>query len=138
MWVFYAVVLLGVNAYICRDLFFAEYTGHMNSVHGLWMSMARLAGEHWYRPSWWPYFDGGIPFEHAYMPLTPAFTALYAKIAGCSVARAFNAITGLAYCLGPIALFAMAFVLTRSPGYSFWAALFYSLTSTSRAVIVVA
>ena len=97
--------------------------------------MARLAGEHWYRPSWWPYFDGGIPFEHIYMPLTPAFTALYANIAGCSVARAFNAITGLAYCLGPMAIFAMACVMTRSPGYSFWAALLYSLTSTAGALI---
>ena len=131
----YGAVLLWVNLYIGRDLFFAEYTGHSNSVHGLWMSMARLAGEHWFRPSWWPYFDGGIPFEHAYMPLIPALTAVSAKLSGASVAHAFNMITGLAYCLGPLALFAMAFVLTRSPGYSFWAALFYSLTSTARAIV---
>ena len=114
LWVLYGAVLLWVNIYIGRDLFFAEYTGHSNSVHGLWMSMARLAGEHWFRPSWWPYFDGGIPFEHAYMPLAPALTALYAKLAGSSVAHAFNVITGLAYCLGPLALFAMALTAKRT------------------------
>ena len=42
--IFYVVALLSVNAYICRDLFFAEYTGHTNSIQGLWISMAGLAG----------------------------------------------------------------------------------------------
>ena len=97
--------------------------------------MARLAGEHWFRPSWWPYFDGGIPFEHTYAPLVPALTALYSKLGACSVARAFNGITGLVYVLGPLAMFAMACVFTRCAGYSFWAVLIYSLTSTARAVI---
>src|SRR5205809_5707830 len=102
--IFYVVALLSVNAYICRDLFFAEYTGHTNSLQGLWISMAGLAGEHWFRPSWWPFHDGGIPFEHTYMPLVPAATALYAKVAQCSPSRAFNTVTGVIYCLGPMAL----------------------------------
>jgi hypothetical protein len=131
----YLVALLWVNAYICRDLFFTEYTGHTNSIQGLWISLAGLAGEHWYRPSWWPFHDGGMPFEHAYMPLAPGITAVYAKVAGCSPMRAFNAITGIVYCLGPLTLFLMAWQMTRAPGYSFWAALAYSLTSPARALI---
>jgi len=129
------VVLLWVNAYICRDLFFVDYTGHTNSIQGLWISMAELAGEHWYRPSWWPFHDGGMPFEHTYMPLVPAATAVYAKLAGCSPSRAFNAITAIVYCLGPLTLFLMAWQMTRAAGYSFWAALAYSLTSPARALI---
>lgn len=131
----YLLVILGVNVYICRDLFFTEYTGHMNSIQGLWISMARLAGEHWYRPAWWPYHDGGEPFEHTYMPLVPGATALYAKLAQVSPSRALNALTGIFYCLSPVTLFLMAWQMARAPGYSFWAALAYSLTSPARALI---
>src|SRR6478609_11103143 len=90
------VALLGVvNFYICRGLFFSEFPGHTNSIQGLWISMARLAGEHWFRPAWWPYQDAGVPFEHTYMPLVPAATALLAKIARASTARAFYSVMGL-------------------------------------------
>src|SRR5258706_8050554 len=110
--VVYISALVFVNAYICRDLFFANYTGHTNSIQGLWISMAGLAGEHWFRPSWWPFHDGGMPFEHAYMPLVPGATAAIAKVAGVSPARAFNGLTGLLYCLGPVTLFLMACRMT--------------------------
>jgi hypothetical protein len=131
----YLFVILWVNAYICRDLFFTEYTGHFNSLQGLWISIARLAGEHWYRPAWWPYQDSGEPFENTYMPLVPAATALYAGVGHVSASRAFNAVTGIIYCLGPLTLFLMAWQMTRAPGWSFWAALAYSLTSPARALI---
>jgi hypothetical protein len=131
----YLLVILWVNAYICRDLFFTEYTGHMNSLQGLWISIARLAGEHCYRPAWWPYHDAGEPFEHTYMPLVPAATALYARLGHVSASRAFNGITGILYCLGPLTLFLLAWQMTRAPGYSFWAALAYSLTSPARALM---
>ncbi|MGH9660128.1 MAG: hypothetical protein ACRD96_16385, partial [Bryobacteraceae bacterium] len=116
-------------------MFLTEYTGYTNSIQGLWISMAGLAGEHWYRPSWWPFHDGGMPFEHSYMPLVPGAIAVYSKLAGCSPTRAFNAIAGIVYCLGPLTLFLMAWRLTRAPGYAFWAALAYSLTSPARALI---
>ena len=123
----YLLALLGINAYICQELFVVEYTGYTNSVQGLWIAMARLAGEHWYRPAWWPFQDGGIPFEHTYMPLVPGVTALYAKIAHCSAARAFNAISGIVYCLGPLALFVMAWRMTGSVAGAFAAGLAYTL-----------
>ena len=131
----YIALLIGVNAYVSRDIFFAEYTTHTNSIQGLWISMARLAGEHWYRPAWWPFQDAGVPFEHTYMPLVPASTALCAKVAHCSPARAFHIVMGIVYCLGPVTLFLMAWRMSQAPGYAFWAALAYSLTSPARALI---
>ena len=131
----YIFVLAWVNVYICRELFFTEFIGHTNSLQGLWIAMARLAREHWYQPAWWPYQDSGMPFEHVYMPLVPALTALYAKVGQCSPMRAFNAITGTFYCLGPLTLFVMAWRMTSAAGYSFWAALAYSLTSPARALL---
>jgi hypothetical protein len=128
-------VLGAVNFYLCQGLFYAEYTGHTNSLQGLWISMARLAGEHWFRPSWWPYHDGGIPFEHSYMPLVPAASALIGWLAGVSPARAFHTFMGLVLCFGPLTLFVMAWRITKAPGAAFWATLAYSVTSTARALL---
>src|ERR1044071_4151336 len=97
----YLALLTSINAYVSQGLFFAEYTGHTNSIQGLWISMARLAGEHWFRPSWWPYQDAGVPFEHTYMPLVPASSALLARIGHISAARAFYSVMGAVLCLGP-------------------------------------
>lgn len=127
--------LAAVNLYLCRNLFLAEFTGHTNSIQGLWISMARLAGEHWFRPAWWPYQDAGVPFEHTYMPLVPAATALLAKIARVSPARAFYSVMGLVLCLGPVTLFLMIWRMARAPGCAFWVSLAYSVTSPARALL---
>src|SRR3954469_6496259 len=101
----YLALLAAINFYLCRGLFFAEFTGHTNSIQGLWISMARLAGEHWIRPAWWPYQDAGVPFEHTYMPLVPAASAVLGKAAHVSPARGFFSVMGLVLCLGPATLF---------------------------------
>jgi hypothetical protein len=59
----YAAALLWINAYICRDLFRASTT-YMNSMHGFWTAIAKLGGDGWFHPAWWPYWDCGIPFEY--------------------------------------------------------------------------
>src|SRR6187455_2389917 len=87
--------LVGVNAYLCRGVFTVEFTGHTNSIQGLWITMGRLAGEHWLRPAWWPYQDAGVPFEHTYMPLVPAAGAIVSRAAGVSNSRGFFAVMGL-------------------------------------------
>src|SRR6202790_2954315 len=130
----YAVVLLWINLYICRELFFNQ-TAKMNSMHGFWMAIARLADGSWFHPTWWPYWDGGIPFEFTYAPLVPGLTAAWAAFRGVPHALAFNSVTGFFYCLIPVNLFLMAWLLTRSPGYSFLAGLFYSLAAPTELVI---
>ena len=70
-----------------------------------------------------------MPFEFTYAPLVPALTAAWAGIRGIPDLLAFNAVTAAIYCLTPVTLFLMAWVLSRSPGYSFLAALLYSLTA---------
>jgi len=129
----YAAVLLWINLYIARD-FFTAHTAFMNSMHGFWAAMARRGGNGWLVPSWWPYWDCGIPFEAAYPPLVPALTAAWAALGSISHDQAFGCVTGFFYCLGPLALFLMAWGLTRAPGAAFFAALFYSLTSATQLV----
>ena len=131
----YLTLLAAIDFYLCRGLFFAEFTGHANSLQGLWISMARLAGEHWFRPAWWPYQDGGLPFEHTYMPLVPASAAMLAKLAHVTPARAFYAVMGLVICAGPLTLWVMIWRFTGAPGCAFWASLVYAITSPARALL---
>jgi hypothetical protein len=132
--VVYSLVLLCLNAYVCRELF-VNQTAWMNSMHGFWIALAERAGDSWFHPTWWPYWDCGIPFEATYPPLIPAVTSLWSAARGVPPAVAFNVITGLVYCLGPLSLFVMIWLLTRLPGYSFAAALLYSLTAPTQILV---
>lgn len=129
----YGAVLLWINLYIARD-FFTAHTAHMNSMQGFWAAIAER-GSGWFRPSWWPYWDCGIPFEAAYAPLVPAMTAAWSVLARIPATQAFGCVSGFFYCLGPLALFLVSWRLTRMPGASFLAALVYSLTSTTQLLL---
>src|SRR5437588_9304390 len=127
----FAATLLWINGYICRD-FFSAPTAYMNSMHGFWISLAKLGAGSWLRPTWCPYWDCGIPFEYTYAPLVPGMAAAWAALRGIPHSLALECITGFFYCLAPLTLFLMAWRFTRAPGYSFCAALFYSLTSPTQ------
>jgi hypothetical protein len=130
----YALALLWINAYVCRDLWINP-TARMNSMHGFWIALAKRAGSSWFYPTWWPYWDCGIPFEFTYMPLVPGLTAAWAALRGIPHALAFQCVTALAYCMAPVTLFLMAWLMTRAPGYSFVAGLVYSLTTPTQLLV---
>jgi hypothetical protein len=94
---FCALVLLCVNAYICRDIFFVR-TAYMNSMHGFWIALAKSADGSWFHPAWWPYWDGGIPFEFTYAPLVPGLTAALSAVWAIPPELAFQWVTGVIYC----------------------------------------
>jgi hypothetical protein len=131
---FYLVVLLWINIYVCRDMFFGS-TAHMGSMHGFWTALATRGGSSWFHATWWPFWDMGIPFESTYPPLVPALAAAISALRGVSPAIGFHSVTGLFYILGPCTLFLMAWRLTRAPGYSFLAAMLYSLTSVTQILV---
>jgi hypothetical protein len=130
----YAIVVVWLNAYICRELFYMP-AAHMNSMQGFWIALAERAGGSWFHPTWWPYWDNGIPFEFTYAPLVPALTAIVAAIRGVSHLLAFQTVSGIVYCLVPLTLFVGAWRLTRAAGYSFAAAVMYSLTSPTQILV---
>jgi len=131
----YLLIIVWLNGYICRQAFFIEYTGKMNSMHGFWIAIAKLAGDHWYKPSWWPYWYNGMPFEYTYAPLVPGLTAAISRLSGFSAARAFLMVSAGVYCLSPAALFLMARQLTRRTGWSFIAAIVYSFSAASELLL---
>lgn len=129
---FYLAAIVWLNAYLCREVFFLDHIGQMNSMHGFWMGLARLAGDAWYKPSWWRYAYDGMPFDYTYAPLVPGLIAGISKLAGWSLGRAFGVVAGFVFCLGPLAMFLMAREVTRRAGWSFIAALVYSVTAPSQ------
>jgi hypothetical protein len=122
----YALAIAWVNAYICRELFWVRDTGHMNSVHGFWEAIARLATHHWWKTSWWPYWDAGMPFEFTYAPLVPWLTSWSGSV---------QPVIGAVYVLGPVTLFAASAALSGRPGWSFVAALVYSVLSPIQVIV---
>lgn len=107
----------------------------MNSMHGFWMAMARLANVHWIKSSWWPFWDCGMPFEYTYAPLVPGLTAALAKVSATSIALAYHRVAGLAYCLAPVTLFILLWRVTRRVGMSLFAAMAYSLTAPATLLV---
>ena len=125
-----AAILIAVNAYICRTWFFHP-TAWMNSLHGYWSAVARL-GDGWLHPAWWPFWDLGIPFEYTAAPLVPALAAFISGWQKIPHLMAVQAISAVFYCAVPLALFLLAWRLTRAPGFSFFAGLIYSLLSPAK------
>ena len=131
----YLAGIVCVNAYLCWPTFFVEYTGKMNSMHGFWIALARLAVTSWYKPQWWPYWFGGMPLEFTYAPGVPVLTAAISKLAGISAAHALNVVFGLVFCFGPAALFLMAWQLTGRAGWSFVAGAIYSVWTPTELIV---
>jgi len=127
----YCIALLWINLYIARGLF-TTHIAPMYSMQGFWAALARLADGSWWRPTWWPYWDCGIPFEFTYAPMVPALTALGSSLFHAPRNLALQGITAITYSLAAVAVFVLAWAFTRAPGYSFLAGLFYSLTSVTR------
>lgn len=123
------IAVVWLNLYIGREFFTVETSARMNSMQGFWVAMARWAGSAWWTPTWWPYWDAGMPFEYTYAPGIPALTALIAKLQGVSELRALHMLSGLVFTLGPAALYLSLWRLTRSAAWSFAAAVAYSILS---------
>lgn len=121
-----AAAVAWLNLYIVRDLFLVESTAQMHSMHGFWAALARM-GELGWTPTWWPYWDGGMPLEYAYAPLIPAAAAGLAALFGVTEFRAVQMVFGVILVAGPTLLYLALWRLTGAMTWSFIAAVSYSL-----------
>jgi hypothetical protein len=112
-----------------------EYSAYNGSIEGTFIAiprfMARYPGE-W---KWWPWWNGGMPFENSYLPFTHWVVAAFMLLTRLSAARSFHIVTAAAYVLSALAVFAMALDLSRKPAASFIAALAYSCVSASALLV---
>ena len=126
-----ALALFAINYYICRELFSIEYLRHMGSIEGAFIGISRYAMHHWRDLTWFPLWYGGVPYQNTYPPLLHLTVAAWATVTGMSPAHSYHFLTGLAYCAGPLALFALALRWTGSRWTAFTAGLIYSTLSIS-------
>src|SRR5271163_963464 len=126
-----AICLFGLNFYICHELFQVEYVRFMGSIEGAFIGLSRYAMAHWNDLTWFPLWNDGTPYATTYPPLLHLVVALIASLSGTSPAHAYHWVTALAYCLGPVALFALTLRMSGSRWAAFVAGLIYSSVSMS-------
>jgi tetratricopeptide (TPR) repeat protein len=125
------LLLLVVNAFVCRKLFVTEYTQHMESIEGAYIGISRYLMTHWGDLSWFRLWYCGIPFQNSYPPVFHMAVALVAGAFRISPALAHHVVGAFVYCLGPVTLFLLCYRLSRRRTMSFVAALAYSLITPS-------
>lgn len=130
-----AIAVSWLNLYIIRDVFFLVHSARMNTMHGFWMAMARLAENQWWSAGWWPWCDGGAPFEFIYAPLTPGLMALWSRLGSIPVSQSYFVVTALYYLLGPLTLYAFSAWFLRSAVAATAAAFCYTLISPSSLLV---
>jgi len=126
-----AIVLFGLNFYVCREPLRVEYLRFMGSIEGAFMGLSRYAIAHPTDLTWFPLWNAGIPYQTTYPPLLPLVVALVASLRGTSTAYAYHGVTALAYCFGPVALFALTRRMTGSRWAGFAAGAIWSSVSMS-------
>jgi hypothetical protein len=127
----YIAVLLAINGYFVRKLFFVDFTNNMQTNAGAFMAISRFILQHWPHLGWFPWWFGGEPFENSYSPMLQLVDAAFAWVTGSSVAHAYNFVTALFYVTGPVCLFWFGWRVSRYLETSFFAALIFSLFSPS-------
>ena len=125
-----AVLIFGLNAYICANLFGLEFSSQMASIEGSYMTISRWAMDNWHDLTWFPLWFDGQPFLGVYQPGFHLTVAALATLTRMSVEHAYHLIAALAYCAVPVSLFAACFGFTRRLDFAFFSALIYSILST--------
>ena len=129
------LLLLVVNLFLAAKLFGVEYSAYTGSIEGTFIAIPRIMAEHPGEWKWWPFWNGGMPFENSYLPLTHWIVAAFSLATRLSVARSFHIVTAGIYVLSALALFWMALELSRRLWASFIAALAYSYFSFSALLV---
>jgi hypothetical protein len=123
------LLLFGVNFYITRNLFGIEFSQRMEAIESSYMSISRWAADHWNDLSWFPLWFTGMPFRQVYQPGLHLSVAELARLAGWTPQHSYHFLTALAYCLGPVTLFWLAYRGTGRRGYALLAGMVFSLVS---------
>lgn len=120
----YGFAIAWLNAYLVKHVFALTFTGAMHAMHGYWIALGQTIKNTWWQPQWVPHWAGGMPSELTYSPLVPWLSwqlGLYAVLAAAFVAT-------------PVAMYWMATQITNKPGWSFIAAVAYSLLSPTELI----
>jgi hypothetical protein len=129
--VVYPALILAVNLLIVAKEFKLDYSAYLQSNEGTFIAIAKNIAAHPRDLLWWPYWDLGLPFQNTYIPGLHILVAVFSRITGHAADLSFHQVCGLFYALGPVTVYLMAWVMTRRPGTSWFAAMAYSILTPS-------
>ncbi|HEY9140429.1 MAG TPA: hypothetical protein VIN93_06025 [Bryobacteraceae bacterium] len=129
------LLLVLVNLLIVAKLFGVEYSSYTGSIEGTFIAIPRIMAKYPGQWQWWPFWNGGLPFECAYLPFTHWLVAGFSLLTRLSAARSFHIVTAAIYLGSAPAVFWMALELSRRLGASLIAALTYSSVSASALLV---
>jgi hypothetical protein len=128
-------IIFALNAWICHELFTADFVNNLLSNEGAFAALGRFFREHPFDNRWFPWFNAGMPMEYAYQPLLPVLAAMTGGVTGWTASRALHFVLAFAYCCGPVTLFWLALEWSESVVLSLSAALAFSLASPAELLI---
>ncbi len=123
--------LTALNLWIMGGLTAIVYSAHMGSIEAAYVSLSEQILRHGFGLGWWPLWYGGIPFQNTYPPVLHVLVALWAKLTGASAALAHHQVTAAVYTGGALAVYGLAWRLSRQRISAFLAALLWSVVSPS-------
>ena len=130
-----ALLVLTANLAIVGSLFGVEYSAYNGSIEGTFIALARLMNKYPGQWQWWPFWNGGLPFETTYLPLQQWVVAGFSLATGVSAARSFHVVTAAVYACGALSVYWMALEFSRRSFASLIAALAYSCISVSALLV---
>ena len=132
-----AVLLFGINAWVCGRLWGIGSVDQMGSSEGTVLALIRHIQQHWGDLRWFPEWFCGMPFVQVYQPGLHASAALLSALTSLPAVRAYHLLAAVLYSLGPVTLYWLCCRLTGSRIHGFLTGLFYSLFSPSGALSAV-
>jgi len=127
----YPSLILFLNLWIVLKEFKVDYTAYLESNEGSFIAIARNIAAHPSDLLWWPQWDLGLPFQNTYIPGLHLLVGLFSRLTGHSAALSFHQVCAVFFAFGPVTVYFMAWLMTRLPGTSWFAAMAYSLVSPS-------
>ncbi len=125
-----AALLLGLNLYLCRELFVTEYFDNLQSNEGVLVTVAHFFSKH-PTAKWFPFWNAGLPVENSYSPTVPALIAVVSAVTRLSPPLTLHILCGLFFCLVPLTWFWLFYRWGMGALQAFAGGLLYSLISPS-------
>ncbi|PYT22467.1 MAG: hypothetical protein DMG57_35260 [Acidobacteria bacterium] len=125
----YPLLILLVNLWIVVKEFKVDYSAYLESNEGSFVAIAKNIASHPFDMLWWPQWDLGLPFQNTYIPGLHLLVGAFSGLTGLSASLSFHQVVALFFAMGPVAVYFMAWTMTRRAGTSCSAALAYSLVS---------
>ena len=105
-----AIALFGLNAFIAARLFSISIFGGLYSIESSYISLAK---ERSAQGNFFPLWYCGMPWPNTYPPMLQAIVSFFSRNWFHDIGLAYHNVTGVFYCLVPVAIFVLVRVLTK-------------------------